>query len=157
MQKQILIKANNPKLLRRGIKLKENNMNITIDFFQGDLIQAIGAGVYKISVHKNGNADILYIGESGSVLARCASHLYKLKKKPDYFGFDKLTIRDSSITIKFELLKEIDKVKDRKKIEKDLIKEKKPITQSGSSDRQKSAKDKISALNSFLNSSYTSE
>lgn len=132
-------------------------MNITIDFFQRDLIQAIGAGVYKISVHKDGNSKILYIGESVSVLIRCASHLYKLKKKPDYFGFDKLTIRDSSITVKFELLEKADKVKDRKKIEKDLIKKEEPISQSGISDRQKSAKDKISALNSFLNSSFTSE
>lgn len=132
-------------------------MNITIDFFQRDLIQAIGAGVYEISVHKDGNSDALYIGESVSVLIRCASHLYKLKKKPDYFGFDKLTIRDSSITVKFELLEKVDKVKDRKKIEKDLIKEKEPISQSGISDSQKSVKDKITALNSFLNSSFTSE
>lgn len=152
-----MIKANNSKLLRRGIQLKETNMNITIDFFQGDLIQAIGAGVYKISVRKNGDSKILYIGESVSVLIRCASHLYKLKKKPDYFGFDKLTIRDSSITVKFELVEEEDKIINRKKIEKDLIKKEEPISQSGISDRQKSAKDKISALNSFLNSSFTNE
>lgn len=132
-------------------------MNITIDFFQGDLIQAIGSGVYEISVHKDGNSKILYIGESASVLIRCASHLYKVKKKPDYFGFDKLTIRDSSITMKFELVKEVDKFIDRKKLEKELVKENKPLSQSGISDRQKSAKDKISALNSFLNSSFTNE
>ncbi|MBU0941648.1 MAG: hypothetical protein KKD36_09485 [Bacteroidetes bacterium] len=132
-------------------------MNITIDFFQGDLIQAIGAGIYEISVHKNGKSDVLYIGESVFVLARCSLHLYQLKKKPDYFGFDKHTIRDSSISIKFGLLKKVDKDKDRKKLEKDLIKKKKPLSQSGISDYQKSVEDKISSLTNFLNSSLTNE
>lgn len=135
--------------------MKETNMNITIEFFQKDLIHAIGAGIYEIRVHMNSDSRVLYIGESVFVLARCASHLYQLNKNPDYFGFDENTIRDSSITLKFRLLEKVNK--DRKKREKELIKKEKPLSQSGRSDYQKSVEDKISSLNSFLNSSFTSE
>ncbi|WP_222928689.1 hypothetical protein [Bacillus pumilus] len=135
--------------------MKETNMNITIEFFQRDLIQAIGAGIYEISVHKNGDSSVLYIGESVFVLARCASHMYQLNKNPEYFGFTSGTIRDSSITLKFRLLEKANKNDLRKKREKELIKEKAPLSQSGISDYQKSVEDKISALTSFLNSSFT--
>ncbi|WP_079478437.1 hypothetical protein [Halobacillus salinus] len=130
-------------------------MNITIEFFQSDLIQAIGAGIYEISVQINDDSRVLYIGESVFVLARCASHLYQLNKNPDYFGFDKDTIRDSSITLKFRLLEKVNK--NRKTREKELIKENRPLSQSGISDYQKSVEDKISALTSFLNSSLKNE
>lgn len=128
-------------------------MNIKIEFFQEDLIKAIGAGVYEISVHKNDKSKILYIGESVFVLVRCASHLYQLSKKPEYFGFTEETISDSSVTLKFRLLEKIDNKGLRKKREKELIKDNKPLSQSGISDYQKSIEDKISSLTSFLNDS----
>ncbi|MEW4328854.1 hypothetical protein Q0N12_19545 [Rossellomorea marisflavi] len=135
--------------------MNDTKMNITIEFFQRDLIQAIGAGIYEISVHKNGNSNVLYIGESVFVLARCASHMYQLNKNPEYFGFTPKTIKDSSITLNFRLLENVIKNDLRKRREKELIKEKAPLSQSGISDRQKSAEDKISSLESFLNSNFT--
>ncbi|MCT6818034.1 MAG: hypothetical protein M3043_16690 [Lysinibacillus fusiformis] len=135
--------------------MKESNMNITIQFFQRDLIPAIGAGIYEISVYKNDESRVLYIGESVFVLVRCASHLYELNKDPKYFGFTEETIRDSDVKLKFRLLEKVNKRDLRKKREKELIKEKAPLTQSGISDYQKSVEDKISALTSFLNSSFT--
>lgn len=130
-------------------------MNIIIQFFQRDLIPAIGAGIYEISVNKNGETRVLYIGESIFVLVRCASHLYELNKDPGYFGFTEETIMDSSVKLKFRLLERVIKRDLRKKREKELIKEKVPLTQSGISDYQKSVEDKISALTSFLNSNFT--
>lgn len=130
-------------------------MNIIIQFFQRDLIPAIGAGIYEISVNKNGETRVLYIGESIFILVRCASHLYELNKNPGYFGFTEETIMDSSVKLKFRLLERVNKRDLRKKREKELIKEKVPLTQSGISDYQKSVEDKISALTSFLNSNFT--
>lgn len=135
--------------------MKETNMNITIDFFKKDLIKAIGAGVYEVSVQKNDKSKILYIGESVFVLVRCASHLYELNNNPEYFGFTEETIKDSSITLKFSLVEKIDKKDLRKKREIELIKEKEPLSQSGIKDYQKSIEDKILSLTSFLNSSFT--
>ncbi|SDP72962.1 hypothetical protein [Clostridium gasigenes] len=131
--------------------MKKTNMNIRIDFFQSDLIQAIGAGIYEISIYKNNQSKVLYIGESVFVLVRCASHLYELNKKPEYFGFTEETIGDSSVTLKFRLLEKEDKKDLRKKRETELIKDKKPLSQSGISDYQKSVEDKILELTSFLN------
>ena len=130
-------------------------MNINIDFFQKDLIQAIGAGVYEISVYKNGESRVLYIGESVCVLERCASHLYKLNEDPTYFGFTIHTISDSNIKLKFRLTEKIDEKDLRKQKEIQLIKEKAPLTQSGVNDYQKSTADKVLALTSFLESSFT--
>ncbi len=133
------------------MQLNEINMNITIEFFQKDLIPAIGAGIYEISVWKNDESEILYIGESVFILVRCASHLYELNKDPKYFGFTEETIRDSSVKLKFRLLEKINERNLRKKREKELIKEKAPLTQSGISDYQKSIEDKILLLTRFLN------
>ena len=83
------------------------NINIKVEFFQDDLIQAIGAGIYEISIDHNKKSGVLYIGESVFVLVRCATHLYELKKKPEYFGFTDKTIDDSGITLKFKLIEKI--------------------------------------------------
>ena len=75
-----------------------------IDFFSSNFIEAIGAGVYKISVvNPNGDIAPLYIGESVFVLVRCATHLFEFKKNPSYFGFTKESIVDPNITLKFEI------------------------------------------------------
>lgn len=133
--------------------LKESKMNITIEFFQNDLIQAIGAGIYEISVTKNDQSEVLYIGESVFVIVRCASHLYELNKNPKYFGFTSKTINDPSIKLKFRLIEKNNEKVLRKKKELELIKEKKPLTQSGINDYQKSVEDKIFALTEFLDTS----
>ncbi|WML35657.1 hypothetical protein [Clostridium sp. OS1-26] len=129
-------------------------MNIKVEFFQDDLIQAIGSGIYEISIDQNKKSEVLYIGESVFVLVRCASHLYELKKKPEYFGFTDKTIDDPGITLKFKLIEKNSNNGSRKKREMELIKERKPLSQSGIRDRQKNVEDKIEALTQFLNDNY---
>lgn len=129
-------------------------MDIKIEFFQEDLIQAIGAGIYEISINRNNKSEVLYIGESVFVLVRCASHLYELKKKPEYFGFTDKTIDDSSITLKFKLIEKDSNNGSRKKRETEFIKVRKPLSQSGVRDRQKNVEDKIESLKKFLNDNY---
>lgn len=52
--------------------------------------------------------------------------------------------------MKFELLEAISNMADRKHREKELIQKKKPILQSGISDRMKSVEEKVQALTAFL-------
>ena len=130
--------------------VNDKNMKISIDFFKDTLIEAIDAGIYEISICKEKQSKTLYIGESVFVLVRCATHLYKLKKYPEYFGFTEDTISDSNITLKFNLIEKINNNSLRKKREKELIKEKKPLSQSEVSDFQKNVEEKISSLKEFL-------
>lgn len=125
-------------------------MNIQIDFFKNDFIEAIGAGIYEVSVSKNGKKEVLYIGESVFALVRCATHLHRLKRKPVYFGFNEDTIEDNEITLSFQLVEKIEDMQKRRKREKEIIKQCKPINQSGISDRQKEPEERIKALNDFL-------
>lgn len=127
------------------------NMNIKVEFFQDDLIQAIGAGIYEVSIDQNNKSEVLYIGESVFVLVRCASHLYELKKKPEYFGFTYKTIDNPSITLKFSLIEKNSDNISRKRRELELIKERNPLCQNLISDRMKNVEDKIKALTQFLN------
>lgn len=126
-------------------------MNINISFFQDNLINAINAGIYIISIEKNGKTKPLYIGESFCVLIRCSQHLYEFKKNPEYFGFDNETIQDNNITLKFQLMESIEDQKDRKSEEKKKIKKHKPLCQNGNSDNMKPIPDKIKAIKDFLN------
>lgn len=58
-------------------------MNLRVHFFQNDILQAIKGGVYQISLQKDdGGRQVLYMGESYSMLIRCAQHLYQLRKNP---------------------------------------------------------------------------
>lgn len=127
-------------------------MEININFFHDDFINAIGAGIYEIIVSIGEKSKSLYIGESVYVMVRCSEHLYQLKSEPKYFGFTSETIDRSDITLTFKLIESIDDKKERKLKEKKLIAENKPLSQSGISDRQKEIEEKIQALDSFLNS-----
>ena len=132
-------------------------MKINIEFFKNDFIDAIGAGVYEIeAVYSNGDITSVYIGESVFVLVRCATHLYELKKTPQYWGFSEESIDDENITLRFKLLKlpadkNKEKKADRKSFEVEQIKSKNPSSQSGQADYQKGVEDKINALNAFIN------
>lgn len=126
-------------------------MKINIEFFHDDFIKAIGAGVYEIIVSIGEKSRSLYIGESVWIMVRCATHLYRLKNKPEYFGFTKDSIERTDITVTFKLIQEIENTMLRKSTEKELIAKKEPLSQSGISDRQKNIEDKIYALNQFLN------
>lgn len=96
-------------------------MKIKIDFFNENIIDAIGAGIYQVSIMNNGKEEVLYIGESVFVLVRCGAHLFELKKTPEYFGFNDETINNENIILKFELLEAISNMADRKHREKELI------------------------------------
>lgn len=130
----------------------EVKMRIQIEFFKNDLVEAIDAGVYEIAVRKNEQTKPLYIGESVTVLGRCAYHLYQLKSHPSYFGFTKSTINDPSIVLCFSLRGSIANTQKRKKTEKKLIGKELPLSQSGISDRLKRPKERKAALEEFLNS-----
>ena len=121
-------------------------MKIKIDFFSKNIIDAIGSGIYQVSIMNNGKEEVLYVGESVFVLVRCGAHL----KTPEYFGFNDETINNENIILKFELLEAICNMADRKHREKELIQKKKPILQSGISDRMKSVEEKVQALTAFL-------
>lgn len=129
-------------------------MKINIDFFSSNLIKALGAGIYKITVEANGKSAPIYIGESLFVLVRCATHLFELDRNPEYFWFTNATIEDPDITLKFELVKPKKDIKDtkvRKCYEKELIRKFSPLSQSQISDRMKGIDEKIEALENFLN------
>lgn len=125
-------------------------MNIQINFFREDFIEAISAGIYEISVQHDGRSAPLYIGESVFALVRCASHLYRLKNRPEYFGFTDETINDPSIALTFRLIKSDDVTVTRRSAEKEFIKEREPLSQSGNSDWMKELDEKRKALNDFL-------
>lgn len=126
-------------------------IDTNIEFFKEDLNQAIGSGIYQISIYKDNKSKILYIGESETVLKRCGEHLYKLNENPGYFGFTEDILKDSNITLKFELLEKIDDAIFRKKREVELIKNESPLIQSGINDHLKNLEDRIVALREFLN------
>jgi len=128
-------------------------MKLKIEFFNKDLIDAIGSGVYDISIEANGKTKSLYIGESVFVLVRCAAHLYEFKKNPEYFGFDNENINNDSIIFKFSLVEAIYNKSDRKKREGVEISRCEPLSQSGINDRMKDIESKIIALREFLDNS----
>ena len=127
-------------------------MNINIEFFNGKLIDSIKGGVYRISVRNKNRTKSLYIGESFSIIIRCATHLYSLQNNPNYFGFTSDTIENQEYTLIFEILKLEANTSQRKKYEKSFISQYNPILQSGISDRMKSIDEKIQSLEAFLNS-----
>ena len=120
-------------------------------FFNDQLIDVIGAGIYKIIICKDERERILYIGESVFVLVRCAQHLFELNKKPEYFGFTDNTIDDPEILLKFQMVDSVADKKDRKMKEKYLIDSEKPLVQSGIKDYMKRKNDKIDSVNGFIN------
>jgi len=77
-----------------------------------------------------------------------------VKKEPEYFGFTDKTIDDPGITLKFRLIEKNSDNASWKKREKKLIKDRKPLSQSGIRDCQKNVEDKIEALTQFLNNNY---
>ena len=126
-------------------------MKVKVKFFDENLIDAIGTGIYEIYVKSKNEEKLFYIGESVFVLVRCATHLYEIAKGKGYLGFTEEKLDDENITLIFKLVDtESDKI-ERKKKEKELIKQKRPIMQSGISDRVKSIEDMIDEFTRFLN------
>lgn len=127
-------------------------MKLNIEFFINNFIDAIGAGIYKITVKHHNKEELLYIGESVFVLVRCATHLFKFKKDPNYLGFTHESVQDEDITLKLELIETCSNTEIRKKKEKEYIKKYRPKMQSGVSDRMRPIEEKIEVLTNFLSS-----
>ncbi|HEM2750688.1 TPA: hypothetical protein ACGO48_001877 [Streptococcus suis] len=126
-------------------------MNLQVQFFQNDVIKAIKGGVYQISLQKDdGERRVLYIGESFSMLIRCAQHLYQLRKYPEYLGMTTETLRDQNPILMFEILELEEAMGIRRKKEKEYIKKYRPLLQSGLSDRMLPISRKKEAVANFL-------
>ncbi|HEL1613209.1 TPA: hypothetical protein ACGO8L_000185 [Streptococcus suis] len=126
-------------------------MNIRVHFFQNDILDAIKGGVYQISLQKDdGERRVLYIGDSFSMLIRCAQHLYQLRKNPLYFGMNDEILRSQNLILAFEVLHEEVKMGIRRNKEKEYIKNIAPLLQSGISDRMLSIPKKKEAMANFL-------
>lgn len=125
-------------------------MKTNIDFFSQNFINSIGAGIYEVEIDYSNEKKSLYIGESVFVLVRCATHLYYLKNNPNYWGFDEKSIEKEDITLRFKLIEKENNKQKRKAREKELIRERKPITQSGISDRMKGIDEKVNEVTELL-------
>ena len=125
-------------------------MKIKVNFFEGDIVNAIGAGIYEIYVQIDSKEELLYVGESVFVLVRCATHLYEIEKGKGYLGFTNEMLDDDNITIIFKLYDQVSDRIERKDKEKKIIKDKRPRMQSGISDRVKSIENMIDEMTNFL-------
>lgn len=123
-------------------------MQLKIKLFDNDISKALEPGVYQIEIQKDNKKEILYIGESVYPLVRCSEHLYNLKNDPQYFGFTNKTIENPDISLIFSIIRNEKDVIKRKFQEKELIKEKNPLSQSGISDRL--SKLRVASLNNWL-------
>ena len=129
-------------------------MNFKVKFFEDSFLDAIGAGVYEIYIQRNGDEQLLSVGESVFVLVRCATHLYEIVKGKGYLGFNKENLENDCFTLVFKLYSmepdEAKKKQSRKQKEKEVIEKKNPIMQSGISDRVKSIEEMINQMTLFL-------
>ena len=118
-----------------------------IEFFETEVglnKKAAQGGIYHIELLdvKTGQAISLYIGESVWCIERCGTHLYKLFNNPNYLGLTEDDLTNNNLCLRFSMLEEIDNKKSilgvgsYKKIELEYIKDKKPLTQLRTSDRQ---------------------
>ena len=126
-------------------------MNFKVEFFENKFTDAIGAGIYSISVRTGDKEELLYIGESVFVLVRCATHLYEISKGEGYLGFNKESLEREDITLVFKLIdQEQDKAK-RVSRETAYVKELNPRLQSGIKDRVKPVEEMIEEMPRLLN------
>ena len=126
-------------------------MNFKVEFFENKFTDAIGAGIYSISVRTGDKEELLYIGESVFVLVRCATHLYEISKGEGYLGFNKESLEREDITLVFKLIdQEQDKAK-RVSRETAYVKELNPRLQSGIKDRVKPVEEMIEEMTRLLN------
>lgn len=128
----------------RKVRMEVEVMKIS--FFSNDNnvnIEAIGAGVYRFMIKKANVSKALYIGESFSMLARCATHIYELKKDMSYFGLKEEYWEDEELELVVEIyesinvdgLSSIDRGILLRKKELNAIKNEKPLAQLETSDR----------------------
>lgn len=132
------------------------NINLNVRFFENEIVNSIGAGIYEIYVQVNDKEELLYIGESVFVLVRCATHLYEIAKGNGYLGFKEEILENKNVTVVFKLYTDEDIAdilhinKERKAKEKEIISKKSPRMQSGISDRVKPIEEMIEEMMNFL-------
>ena len=126
-------------------------MNIKVQFFEEQLVDAVGGGVYEIYAKTDNKEELFYVGESVFVLVRCAIHLYEISKGKGYLGFTKEMIEKDNITLIFKLYDNVANKVNRIAIENELVATKNPRMQSGIKDRVKPIEDMIDELRNFLN------
>ena len=126
-------------------------MSFKVSFFEDKFIDAIGAGIYSISLQKGDEEKLLYIGESVFVLVRCATHLYKISKGDGYLGFTNEVLENDNVTIVFRLIEAEMNKSLRVSHETAYVKEMKPIMQSGIKDRVKNLEKMIDEMTKLLN------
>lgn len=119
--------------------------------------EAIGAGVYRFMIKKGQNIQSLYIGESFSMLTRCAQHIYELKKDKSYFGLtehwndDEIElVVDIYESVEIEGLSSSDRDILLREKELKAIEREKPLAQLETSDRLR--KDREECVNKYLES-----
>jgi len=70
--------------------------------------EAIGAGIYRFMIKKGDVIKTLYIGKSFSMLARCADHIYELKKDISYFGLKEENWEDEELELIVNIYESVD-------------------------------------------------
>ena len=125
-------------------------MKFKVSFFEERFVDAIGAGIYSISLRTGQGEQLLYIGESVFVLVRCAILLYEISKGKGYLGFKKDYLEREDITLVFRLIEVEQDKAERVSRETAYVKELEPKMQSGIKDRVKSVEDMISEMTHLL-------
>ena len=105
--------------------------------------EAIGAGIYRFMIKKGDATQTLYIGQSFSMLARCAEHIYELKRDLSYFGLNDENWEDDELELIVDIYESVgvdglssgdrDILLHEKELE--AIKKEKPLAQLETSDR----------------------
>lgn len=125
-------------------------MKFKVSFFEERFIDAIGSGIYSISLRIGQEEQLIYIGESVFVLVRCATHLYEISKGKGYLGFKKDFLDREDITLVFRLM-DLEQEKSKRVSKETLyVKELEPAMQSGIKDRVKPVEDMISEMTHLL-------
>jgi len=120
--------------------------------------KAIGAGIYRFMIKKGNVIKALYIGESFSMLARCADHIYELKKDMSCFGLKEEYWEDEELELIVDIYESINvdglssSNRDILLREKELnaIEKEKPLAQLETSDRLR--KDRVEHVKKYLDS-----
>lgn len=119
---------------------------IRISFFQKDGMfdtEALGMGVYIIELADSKNNSIpLYIGESVWMIVRCAGHLYRTFKTPEYLGLIN-ELHNPNLQL---VIRVLEAVEDKQKLivrENYYIEKLNPLTQKSINDKFKGKRDSM--------------
>lgn len=125
-------------------------MGINIRFFEKEHAfdkRAFGKGIYVIKLQKKNNPEkkpiTLYIGQSVWIIVRCAGHLYRTFKEPEYLGLTRENLEDDSLELVVQVLEAVETKENLREREKHYIRQERPLTQYDNNDKQISNKCEI--------------